>query len=74
MYEIKIVEKRDVVKTVRPEYQKVGEKVEDGKVVSEYGVPAPYDKDVTINREVYCQIVEEIDMNAVIKAINGIDG
>ena len=85
-YKITITEEVDVEKMVQPEYQIIGEQeVERDRCYFEhdknepktrieklYGHPPPVKTTVHITRQVLTQEVENLDLVAVIKAVNGI--
>lgn len=66
MYKITIETTREVKKTASPSYGPIGEK--NGE--KEWGYPPEAIRTVTETVEVLRQVVDEIDLPAVIKAIN----
>ena len=75
-YEITITEKRDVVKTCGKEWKVIGQTQKKSEYDTEPYMSDVYDytpeieKNVSETREILKQTVEDLDLAAVIKAIN----
>lgn len=76
MYTIVIKQVRNMVKTTGKDWTVVGEKAvfsgSVGSTVREYGYTPEIEKRVAVEREVLKQEVDELDLPAVIRAINGL--
>lgn len=74
MFEIIIRETKDVVKTVGRNWEVIGQNEPAGEKyapTSVYGYTPEIEKTVTETKEIYKQLVDELDLKNVIRAING---
>lgn len=73
-FKITIIETRDVTRTVGKDWKIIGQKpalsVSAPAVIDEYGYTPEIEKTVKESREILTQTVDELDLPAVIKAIN----
>jgi hypothetical protein len=75
-FKVTIEQTRDVVKTVGKEWKPMGQEQKEGafdcKVYLSdiYGYTPEISKTVTVTEKVYEQIVDDLDLKAVINAVN----
>lgn len=68
MFTITITETKDVTKLSNPEWERGA----DPKDPEGYGYTPRVEKTVTVNRDIFTQTVDDLDLKKVITAINGL--
>lgn len=71
-YEIIIRHKRQIVSKVGNDWAVVGQEVKNGAACNVFGYTPEIEKTVDVDRLVLHQVVDEIDLAAIIKAVNGL--
>lgn len=76
-FTVKISKVETVVKTVGREWEVIGQEEHTGSsgdttMIDKRGYTPEIQKSVEVETDVYSQVVEDMDLSAVIKAINGI--